>query len=69
MFSFYARMSLAKKEIPAHQIYDRMFVMRHQAQQGHHNNCKDPYQSWYHKHLEDLANRFNVKLEANEEDS
>jgi hypothetical protein len=66
MFSFYARMSLAKKEIPAHQIYDRMFVMRHQAQQGHHNNCKDPYQSWYHKHLEDLANRFNVKLEAND---
>jgi hypothetical protein len=66
IFSFYARMALAKKEIPAHQIYDRMFVMRHQAQQGLHNNCKDPYQSWYHKHFEDLAKYFNVTLEAND---
>ena len=66
MFSFYARMSLANKNIPAHQIYDRMFLMRHQAQQGRHNNCKDPYQSWYHKHLEDLAEQFDVKLEAND---
>ena len=41
-------------------------TLRHQAQQGRHNNCKDPYHSWYHKHLEDLAEQFDVKLEAND---
>ena len=66
MFSFYARMSLANKQIPAHQIYDRMFVMRLQPQQGHHNNCKDAYQSRYHKHLEDLAKKFDGKLEVDD---
>src|ERR1700682_4620800 len=30
MFSFYARMSLSNKNIPAHQIYDRMFLISHQ---------------------------------------
>jgi hypothetical protein len=66
MFSFYARMSLADKDIPAHQIYDRMFVMRLQPQHGRHSNCKDAYQSWYHKHLEDVAKKFSIKLEAND---
>jgi hypothetical protein len=43
-----------------------MFVMRHHPQGGKHNNCKDPYQSWYHKHLEDLAEHFNITLEVND---
>ena len=64
IFSFFARMSLADKHIPAQQIYDRMCVMRHQAQPGRHNNCKDPYQSWYHKHLEDLAKQFDINLQV-----
>ena len=59
-------MSLSNKHIPAYQIYDRMFLMRHQAQQGRHKNCKDPYQSWYHKHLEDVAEQFDITLEAND---
>jgi len=66
IFSFYSRMSLANNNIPAHQIYDRMCVMRHQAQAGRHSNCTDPYQSWYHKHLEDLAKQFDVNLEVND---
>ena len=43
-----------------------MCVMRHQPQSGRHSNCKDAYQSWYHAHLEQLAQQFDVSLEIND---